>query len=88
MLPAVFTRTIIYSLDWVAQRVLPADSRPHRHQMGTRGEEDAYFHLRKLGYTMVARNFRSRLLPGEIDWIGWDHDVLCFIEVKARTPVM
>ena len=56
--------------------------------MGTCGEEDAYFHLRKLGYTMVARNFRSRLLPGEIDWIGWDHDVLCFIEVKARTPVM
>jgi hypothetical protein len=26
---------------------------------GQRGEEDAYFYLRKLGYVMVARNFRS-----------------------------
>ena len=52
---------------------------------GTRGEEDAYFHLRKLGYVMVARNFRSPRCRGEIDLIGWDADVICFIEVKTRT---
>jgi putative endonuclease len=52
---------------------------------GTRGEEDAYFHLRKLGYAIVARNFRSPRCRGEIDLIGWDDDVLCFIEVKTRT---
>jgi putative endonuclease len=34
---------------------------------------------------MVARNFRSPLRRGEIDLIGWDGDVLCFIEVKTRT---
>ncbi len=34
---------------------------------------------------MVARNFRSPRHHGEIDLIGWDHDVLCFIEVKTRT---
>jgi len=34
---------------------------------------------------MVARNFRSPRHRGEIDLIGWDHDVLCFIEVKTRT---
>jgi putative endonuclease len=88
MLPAVFTRTIIHSLDWVAPRVVPADSRPHRHPVGARGEEDAYFHLRKLGYIMVARNFRSPHCRGQIDLIGWDHDVLCFIEVKARSSRM
>ncbi len=38
-----------------------------------------------LGYTMVARNFRSPRSRGEIDLIGWDHDVLCFVEVKTRT---
>jgi len=34
---------------------------------------------------MVARNFRSPHGRGEIDLIGWDRDVLCFIEVKTRT---
>jgi len=56
------------------------------HQrVGVRGEEDAYFHLRKLGYVIVARNYRSPRWPGEIDLIGWDNDVLCFLEVKTRT---
>ena len=34
---------------------------------------------------MVARNFRSPRCQGEIDLLGWDADVLCFIEVKTRT---
>jgi putative endonuclease len=34
---------------------------------------------------MVARNFRSSRRRGEIDLIGWDRDMLCFIEVKTRT---
>jgi putative endonuclease len=85
MLPASCTRTIIRALDWVAQRTLPANRRPQHQRTGRRGEEDAYFHLRKLGYAMVARNFRSPRCRGEIDLIGWDSDVLCFIEVKTRT---
>jgi putative endonuclease len=52
---------------------------------GRRGEEDAYFHLRKLGYCMVARNWRSPRRPGEIDLIGWEGGVLCFVEVKTRS---
>jgi putative endonuclease len=36
---------------------------------------------------MVARNFRSPRCPGEIDLIGWDGDVLCFVEVKTRTTL-
>ena len=34
---------------------------------------------------MVARNHRTARHRGEIDLIGWDKDVLCFIEVKTRT---
>ena len=33
----------------------------------------------------MARNYRSARRRGEIDLIGWDRDVLCFIEVKTRT---
>jgi len=36
------------------------------------GEEEAYFYLRKLGYVMVARNYRSARRQGEIDLIGWE----------------
>ena len=52
---------------------------------GRKGEEAAYFHLRKLGYTIVARNYRTPRHRGEIDLIGWDGDALCVIEVKTRS---
>lgn len=85
MLPAAVTRTIIRTADWIAQQSLPPDQRPQHLRLGTRGEEDAYFYLRKVGYTIVARNFRTPRCRGEIDLIGWEGDVLCFIEVKTRT---
>jgi putative endonuclease len=85
MLSGRLTHATIRALDWLARRTLPADKRPRHQITGQRGEEDAYFHLRKLGYTMVARNFRTPRCRGEIDLIGWDADVLCFIEVKTRT---
>jgi putative endonuclease len=85
MLPPAVTIAIVRSLDWLASHTLPADDRPAHLRTGSRGEEDAYFHLRKLGYLMVARNYRTPLHRGEIDLIGWDDDVVCFIEVKTRT---
>ena len=85
MLPARLTRTILRGLDRLAERTLPQNTKPAHLKIGVRGEEDAYFHLRKIGYTMVARNIRSPRCRGEIDLIGWEEDVLCFIEVKSRT---
>lgn len=80
-----FTRAIVATLDCVSSHLFSRDSVPEHLKTGRRGEEAAYFHLRKLGYVMVARNFRSPRRRGEIDLIGWDGDVLCFIEVKTRT---
>ena len=60
------------------------DRLPEHLDKGRRGEEAAYFYLRQLGYVMVARNFRSPRHRGEIDLIGWDGEILCFIEVKTR----
>jgi len=81
---ARLTRLTIAVLDHLADRARPNKS-PLHLQRGVLGEEEAYFELRKLGYVMVARNFRSPRRHGEIDLIGWDGDVLCFIEVKTRT---
>jgi putative endonuclease len=53
--------------------------------IGERGEREALFHLRKLGYTVVARRWKSAKLWGDIDLIGWDGEWLCFIEVKTRS---
>lgn len=59
--------------------------RPIHLLTGRRGEEEAYFFLRRNGYTVVARNYRSPRRRGEIDLIGWESDTLCFVEVKTRT---
>ena len=58
---------------------------PAHLQRGRQGEDAAFFHLREHGYVIVARNFRSPRGRGEIDLIGWDGDILCFIEVKTRS---
>ena len=79
------TRAVLWVLDWLAAHTLPPEKIAAHHRTGRRGEEAAYFYLRKLGYTMVARNFRSPRCRGEIDLIGWEEDVLCFVEVKTRT---
>src|SRR4051794_25055445 len=78
-------KTVVRVLDGAA-RVLRRPAAKAQHLLtGERGEEAAYFHLRKLGYTIVARNWRSPKRRGEIDLIGWHDEVLCFVEVKTRT---
>lgn len=79
------TRGVVRGLDVLARAVLPAPVSPASAQTGHRGEEEAYFYLRKLGYTIVARNWRSPRRRGEFDLVGWEKDVLCFVEVKTRT---
>jgi putative endonuclease len=79
------TKSIVRALDGAARLLRRPAAKAQHLLTGEQGEEAAYFHLRKLGYTMVARNWRSPKRHGEIDLIGWHEDVLCFIEVKTRT---
>ncbi len=68
-------------------RLQPKAKAAEHLQTGKKGEEEAYFYLRKLGYVMVARNWRTPRRKGELDLVGYDGDVLCFIEVKTRTTL-
>jgi|SRR4051794_8649104 putative endonuclease len=79
------THSVICGLNWLNSKVRTPEAVPAHLHTGRRGEEDTYFYLRRLGYVMVARNFRSPRRHGEIDLVGWDKDILCFIEVKTRT---
>jgi putative endonuclease len=52
---------------------------------GIDGETAAFFHLRRKGYTVVARRWSAGDVPGDIDLIAWQGPMLCFVEVKTRT---
>jgi len=51
---------------------------------GLRGEDLAHRYLQKLGYTIVARNYR---VPGlaELDLVARDGSTVVFVEVKTRS---
>jgi putative endonuclease len=69
----------------VGDSAVPAKQRALR--TGVRGETYAYWYLRRHGYVLVARNFTSPGLKGEIDMVGYDGAVLAFVEVKTRTKI-
>jgi len=52
---------------------------------GFAGERAAYFELKRRGYRVVARRWTNARMRGDVDLIGWDEDLLCFVEVKTRT---
>ena len=53
-----------------------------RHSLGRRGEQLAAEHMERLGYRVLARNYRTRF--GELDLVATDEFVLVFCEVKTR----
>jgi len=67
---------------------------PAHLELGRRGERFALEYLKyRAGYRIVATNFaiplgrnlRGAPIVGEVDIIGYDGDVLAFVEVKTRT---
>lgn len=60
------------------------DRMPPHLAVGLSGEQAAFFHLRRKGYTVVAQRW-SGGLPGDVDIIAWQGSILCFVEVKTRT---
>ena len=55
----------------------------HQSELGEQGEELACRELRRRGYAILARRYRTR--HGEIDIVARDAGVLVFVEVKARS---
>ena len=58
---------------------------PDNH--GRMGEDMAHRYLREHGCIVVARNYRARSGPGEIDLVAWHRERLVFVEVKTRSTV-
>ena len=67
-----------------SRAVLARQKLAPKQLLGRQGEEEAYWYLRDQGFVMVERNYRPEGLRAEIDLIGWERDVLVFVEVKTR----
>ncbi len=53
-----------------------------RQRLGKQGEDLAVRELRRRGYAILARRYRTRF--GEIDIVAEDAGAVVFVEVKAR----
>jgi putative endonuclease len=58
---------------------------PAHLELGRVGEEAAFFHLRGVGFTVIAKGWTSGKAPGDLDLVAWEGDTLCFVEVKSRS---
>ncbi|MBU1147075.1 MAG: YraN family protein [Candidatus Omnitrophica bacterium] len=52
-----------------------------RAAIGKKGENLALLYLKKQGYKIIGKNYKTKV--GEIDIIGNDKDVVSFIEVRS-----
>ena len=89
----MLARLMFAIVDFAARKGLaeakPADSpdfstKQRARRTGVRGETYAYWYLRRHGYLLVARNYTSPGIKGELDMVGYDGPVLAFVEVKTR----
>jgi putative endonuclease len=84
MLALRLLEEFVHASDCLAVRLKRRARRPAHLELGSRGEEAAYFYLRRHGYTIVARDWRSGKVRGDLDLVAWQDNALCFIEVKTR----
>ena len=75
----------VHASDSLAVRLRRGSTSPAHLELGRRGEEAAFFYLRRRGYIVVARDWRSGKVRGDLDLVAWENNTLCFIEVKTRT---
>ncbi|MGH9586038.1 MAG: YraN family protein [Acidobacteriaceae bacterium] len=74
------------SIEWLDRLAARrATGEPTHLATGRRGERAAFFYLRRLGFVVTARQWRTMKARGDLDLIAWEKDVLCFVEVKTRT---
>ena len=72
-------------LDWLAAKTLAPDEDPSISGPANGARKMPTSICAAAATLSISRNYRSPHHRGELDIVGWDRDVLCFIEVKTRT---
>jgi putative endonuclease len=78
-------RWVLLGLRSVTRRLNRGRKLPPHLQVGLRGEFEALFFLRRLGFTIVERRWRSPEHNGDLDLIAWEGETLAIVEVKTRS---
>jgi putative endonuclease len=76
---------VLLRLKSLTRRLHRGPKLPPHLQVGLRGEFEALFYLRRLGFTVVERRWRSPEHNGDLDLIAWEGETLAIIEVKTRS---
>ena len=84
-LRASWSRARTRTFDWLDALAARKSSGPKHLATGLSGERQALLHLQNLGYTVVARRWKTARLRGYIDLVAWDGEHLSFIEAKTRS---
>jgi putative endonuclease len=77
--------TSLSGMDRFLRRIGRTSSIPRHLATGLEGEDVAFFYLRRKGYVVVARGWKSLRFRGDLDLVAWDGETLCFVEVKTRS---
>ena len=82
-------RSALLAVQSLARRLSRRKPKPAHLLLGERGEFEALFYLRRHGYLVIERRWRSPDHNGDLDLVAWDPTTphgptLCFIEVKTR----
>jgi putative endonuclease len=85
MLALRLLEEFVHASDYLAAHLRGGSRQPAHLEVGRRGEEAAFFYLRRRGYIVVARGWRSGKVRGDLDLVAWEGSTLCFIEVKTRS---
>lgn len=75
-------RLLSTALGVFTQRVGVPPGKGGKKAIGAEGERVAVRFLKKRGYKILQRNYRSK--GGEIDIVCYDHGCIVFVEVKTR----
>jgi putative endonuclease len=78
-------RRSLQSLRGLGQRLRPRYAKAPHLLVGERGEFEALFYLRRLGFQVVERRWQAPDCRGDIDLIAWEGGMLVCVEVKTRT---
>lgn len=74
---------LLERLDMVRHHIRSRTLTPSK-ALGARAEDMAHRYLQRLGYDVVARNWRPLSGHGEIDIVAFEQGTLVCVEVKAR----
>jgi putative endonuclease len=83
--PFITPAHLIWKLTDAARQFRQRQTLTPEMALGRRGEDLAHRYLQRIGYRVIARNYRPGGGEAEIDIVARHAEIVVFVEVKARS---